>query len=122
MGLIADSSPQLILITIRLARQGRVSGQIGTHTQNKTGVQVRIEIIGELATSLERIRRRKQSLQVVAMCLLVDENGQPLSYCTLRFRFDRTRKVAGVDKANFQFRDLRAKAGTDTEVGSPIRA
>lgn len=86
--------------------------------QNKTGVQVRIEIIGELATTLERIRRRKLSLQVVAMRLLVDENGQPLSYCTLRFRFDRARKVAGVDKASFQFRDLRAKAGTDTEVES----
>ncbi len=86
--------------------------------QNKTGAQIRIEIIGELATTIERIRRRKHSLRVVAMRLLVDENGQPLNVYTSRSRFDRARKTAGVEKENFQFRDLRAKAGTDKEVGS----
>ncbi|WP_232034136.1 tyrosine-type recombinase/integrase [Mycoavidus cysteinexigens] len=86
--------------------------------QNKTGAQVRIEIIGELATTLARIRRRKQSLRIVPMQLLINENGQPLSYDTLRFRFNRAREAAGIDKASFQFRDLRAKAGTDIEVGS----
>ncbi len=86
--------------------------------QNKTGAQIRIEITGELATTIERIRRRKQSLRVVAMRLLVDGNGQPLNAYTLRSRVDRARKAAGVEKENFQFRDLRAKAGTDKEVGS----
>ncbi len=86
--------------------------------QNKTEVQIRIEITGELTTTIERIRPRKQSLRVVAMRLLVDENGQPLNVYTLRSRFDRARKAAGVEKENFQFRDLRTKAGTDKEVGS----
>ncbi len=41
----------------------------------------------------------------------------------LRFRFDRARKVAGVEKGIFQFRDLRAKAGTDkAESSGDIRA
>jgi integrase len=44
--------------------------------------------------------------------LLQDGNGQRLSYGALRTRFDRARKNAKVD---FQFRDIRAKAATDTE-------
>jgi len=43
--------------------------------------------------------------------LLQDPDGQRLSYFALRSRFDKAREVAGVD---FQFRDLRAKAATDT--------
>lgn len=40
-----------------------------------------------------------------------DENGQPLSQFALRSRFDNARTAAGVD---FQFRDIPAKAATDT--------
>lgn len=40
-----------------------------------------------------------------------DDEGQPLSYFALRSRFDKARELAGV---RFQFRDLRAKAATDT--------
>ena len=41
----------------------------------------------------------------------------------LRFRFDRARVAAGIQKDLFQFRDLRAKAGTDkTESTGDIRA
>ena len=31
----------------------------------------------------------------------------------LRYRFDKARRLAGVPKSAFQFRDIRAKAGTD---------
>jgi len=34
---------------------------------------------------------------------------------TLRTRFDKAREDAGIDKAHFQMRDLRAKAATDKE-------
>lgn len=44
--------------------------------------------------------------------LLHDPDGGRLTYYALRSRFDKARKMAGV---NFQFRDLRAKAATDTE-------
>jgi hypothetical protein len=43
--------------------------------------------------------------------LIQDENGQPLTYFALRSQFDKARELAGV---SFQFRDLRAKAATDT--------
>ena len=38
-------------------------------------------------------------------------DGKPLRADALRSRFDKARKAAGV---SFQFRDIRAKAATDT--------
>lgn len=52
------------------------------------------------ARVLERIGRRKQSLQIVPMQLLVGENGQPLIYCTLRFRLDQARNANTPDDEN----------------------
>jgi integrase len=43
--------------------------------------------------------------------LIQDETGQPLTYFSLRSRFDKARELA---KVSFQFRDIRAKAATDT--------
>jgi len=40
-----------------------------------------------------------------------DENGQPPTSFALRSHFDKARTLAKVD---FQFRDIRAKAATDT--------
>jgi integrase len=45
--------------------------------------------------------------------VVLDEYGQPLTKGQLRSRFDAAREAAGVAKGSFQFRDLRAKAGTD---------
>nr|WP_155648223.1 tyrosine-type recombinase/integrase [Burkholderia cepacia] len=53
--------------------------------------------------------------------LIVDEHGRPLGRAALRFRFDRARDAAGISKADFQFRDFRAKAGTDKEYASDLR-
>jgi integrase len=39
----------------------------------------------------------------------------------LRSHFDAAREAAGVSKASFQFRDLRAKAATDKTESSDIR-
>lgn len=36
----------------------------------------------------------------------------------LRSRFDKAKKAAGIGRAEFQLRDLRAKAGTDTAESS----
>ncbi len=49
---------------------------------------------------------------VRALPLLVNEAGQPLTRYMLRDRFDATREAAGIPKADFQFRDLRATAAT----------
>lgn len=89
--------------------------------QNKTGVQLRIEIVGELATLLARVAARKSQLKLRATRLIVDEQGKPLGRSALRFRFNHAREAAGIAKDAFQFRDLRAKAGTDKESLSNIR-
>ena len=77
--------------------------------QNKTGARLGIEITGELAATIGRINERPR--RAISAYLIQDENGQPLTQCALRSRFDKARTLAKVD---FQFRDIRAKAATDT--------
>ncbi|MNM06946.1 site-specific tyrosine recombinase XerC [compost metagenome] len=81
--------------------------------QRKTRTKLRIAVEGELLALLERISRRKKGYTLHHTRLVVDEDGQPLAKDQLRYRFDKARELAGVAKADFQFRDLRAKAGTD---------
>ncbi len=80
-------------------------------TQNKTGKKLRIEIVGELMELLDRILSREH-FKIGGDALLQDGNGQRLTSGALRSRFDKAREGARVD---FQFRDIRAKAATDTE-------
>ena len=77
--------------------------------QNKTGARLGIEIVGELAQVIARINERTR--RAISGYLIQDEDGQPLSSFALRSRFDKARTLA---KVNFQFRDIRAKAATDT--------
>jgi integrase len=77
--------------------------------QNKTGARLGIEITGELAEVIARISQRPR--RAISPFLIQDDNGQPLSALALRSRFDKARKAANV---SFQFRDIRAKAATDT--------
>ena len=77
--------------------------------QNKTGMRLGIEITGDLAAVIARIKARPK--KAISDFLIQDENGQPLTQHALRSRFDKARELAGVD---FQFRDIRAKAATDT--------
>lgn len=77
--------------------------------QNKTGARLGIEVMGELAAVVQRIASRPRN--VIGAFLIQDENGQPLSQLALRSRFDKARSEANV---SFQFRDIRAKAATDT--------
>jgi integrase len=77
--------------------------------QNKTGARIGIEVTGELAAVIRRINSRPRA--AISGFLIQDADGQPLTQLALRSRFDIARKLAGV---TFQFRDLRAKAATDT--------
>lgn len=89
--------------------------------QGKTGAKLRIVIEGELKALLDEIKAYKERLKVVAMTLLVNESGQPLTAAMLRNRFDDAREAAGIDKATFQFRDLRAKAATEADDAAGTR-
>lgn len=82
-------------------------------TQNKRGAKRRIEIVGELDALLKRISARKATYKVHSTKLVVGEKGQPLTYRMLCDRFYKARELAGIEIGTFQFRDLRAKAGTD---------
>jgi hypothetical protein len=77
--------------------------------QNKTGARLGTEITGELAEVIARMDKRPR--KATSPFLIQGDNGQPLTALTLRSRFDKARKLASV---SFQFRDLRAKAATDT--------
>ncbi|MBK1686530.1 tyrosine-type recombinase/integrase [Rubrivivax gelatinosus] len=77
--------------------------------QNKTGVKRAIQIAGELQAVIERITKRPRVRY--SAFLIQDDDGQPLSVGAMRSRFDAARRLAGV---SFQFRDIRAKAATDT--------
>ena len=68
-----------------------------------------VEITGELAAVIARINERPR--RAISAYLIQDENGQPLTQFALRSRFDKARTLAKVD---LQFRDIRAKAATDT--------
>ncbi|WP_165667959.1 site-specific integrase [Metapseudomonas otitidis] len=81
--------------------------------QSKTTVKRRIEVVGELAELIARIKARKAQHEVRSTKLIVDETGVPMTKAMLRGRFDKAREAAGIPKKDFQFRDLRAKAGTD---------
>lgn len=90
--------------------------------QNKTRAKLRIEIKGDLAEVIKRIELRKAGYPISSTALIVNEKGEKLGPEALRSRFDSARKKAGVAKQSFQFRDLRAKAGTDkTETSGDIR-
>lgn len=90
--------------------------------QNKTGAKLRIIIEDELENLVKRIQVRKSGYKVRSFALIVDDNGQRLTASALRGHFDRAREAAGIDKKMFQFRDLRAKAATDTtELTGDIR-
>jgi hypothetical protein len=76
--------------------------------RRKTGEAVRIEIVGPLAVLIDRL----MSYPVTSVYLVRDERGQPFTLQAIRRRFWRARDAAGAD---WQVRDLRAKAGTDLE-------
>lgn len=93
--------------------------------QGKTGAKLRIEIGGDLKVLLDEIAAYKTAQtatsRVRVLSLLVNEKGEKLSEAMLRNRFDGAREAAGIDKALFQFRDLRAKAATDTDDAGGTR-
>ena len=77
--------------------------------QNKTGQRLGVGVIGELDAVIARIIERPH--RAISAYLIQDENGQPLTKFALRTRFNKARTLAKVDS---QFRDIRAKAATDT--------
>ncbi len=88
--------------------------------QGKTGAKLRIAVAGELAEVIERIRARKRGYRVHNTRLVVNESGRPIGTNAMSRRWVKACEAAGVE--GIQFRDLRAKAGTDkAESAGDIR-
>lgn len=89
------------------------TGDVLAIRQSKTEAKQEMGITGELAALLDRIAARKKGKTLRSTRYIVDADGMAIGRAALRYRFDKARKAAGIVKADFQFRDLRAKAGTD---------
>lgn len=87
-------------------RQDIVEGVLW-FTQQKTGKRVGVKVQGALAVVLERVLGRERA--VPSMYLISDRRGQRVRLNALGERF---RKARG--EATWQFRDIRAKASTDS--------
>ncbi|EJL77131.1 tyrosine-type recombinase/integrase [Variovorax sp. 2RAF20] len=83
--------------------------------QGKTQTKLRIVVENALEELIEEIRVFKAARPKQSAPLLANERGAPMTAAMLRKRFDKARKSAGIDITTFQFRDLRAKAATDTD-------
>lgn len=101
--------------------EGHISDGMLQVKQGKTGSKVRIVIEGELKALLDEIHAFKTNLKVHALKLLVNEDGKPLTESMLRTRMDDAREAAGVSKAEFKFKDMRAKAATEADDAAGTR-
>lgn len=111
---------------------GDVPGGILHVQQGKTKMKLRVVIEGPLADLITEIRAYKRAIAerrraagkpvVHTMALLVNEEGKALTEAMLRSRFDEARQRAGVQKPLFQFRDFRAKVGTEVDEAHGTRA
>jgi len=101
--------------------EDHIRGEYLRVRQSKTQAKLRIVVENALEELIEEIRVFKAARPKQSAPLLVNERGAPMTAAMLRKRFDKARKSAGIDIATFQFRDLRAKAATDTDESAGIK-
>ncbi|KVQ18620.1 tyrosine-type recombinase/integrase [Burkholderia cepacia] len=118
---LADLCAQRPSDVLGVLRSNIVKGNLIFRTR-KTGAFVTIQIMGDLAALIERLLGWRGSKVDVSPYLLRDEEGYPLTKGKLRSRFDKARELAGIDKAKFQFRDLRARGVTHKTIDEGLEA
>lgn len=96
--------------------------------QGKREAKLRIAVIGQLKSVIERIQQRKTVFKVFSLALIVDEYGKPLSQHAIYKRFLKAKELAikeypklKLEIEEYQIRDLRAKAVTDKTQDGDIR-
>lgn len=90
--------------------------------QGKTAKKLRIEVVGELAQVLQRIRARRSRYKIVSTYLVLNQYGRPVQRRTVAAWLRDVREKTGIDPESFKFMDLRAKAGTDKEDAAGMSA
>jgi len=104
--------------------------------QGKTKAKLRIRTTdddgepNELGKLIERILARKKTMKVTDLAIICGANGMRMTESALDNAFGRAREKAALkaktpeiaaEIRGFQFRDLRAKAGTDKADGSGMK-
>ena len=79
--------------------------------QRKTGKKLQLFISDELLSLLERIRSRKREYKIYNTQLIVNQNGRTVGVGSMSRKWKKACDAAVI--SGLQFRDLRAKAGTD---------
>lgn len=88
--------------------------------QNKTGTKVRIEVTGDLAAVVDRIKTRKRQFAIYTTAMVVTADGKLIREGQWSRRFATACAAAKIQ--GVQLRDLRAKAATDkAESAGDIR-
>jgi integrase len=105
---LAYLTGQRVADVLKMSRTDLREGALWVR-QGKTDAPLRIDVVGELAAVVARITSRRYP--VTPPRLVVDEQGRPITYNAIRLRWRHVTKRLGVD---WQMRDLRAKAVTDT--------
>ncbi len=91
-------------------------------TARNQGTKVRFRVDGDLAVLVERLREPGDPAKAQSATLIANERGQRLSLQAMEKRFRKARRKAAdaapcdllrAEILATQFRDLRAKAGTD---------
>ncbi|KWE65549.1 integrase [Burkholderia ubonensis] len=118
---LADLCAQRPSDVLGVKRSNIVKGNLIFRTR-KTGAFVTIQITGDLEALIGRLLAWRGSKVDVSPYLLRDEEGFPLTKGKLRSRFDKAREKAGIEKAKFQFRDLRARGVTHKTIDEGLEA
>jgi integrase len=121
-------------------RRSDIADGVLAVVQDKTGKRLRIRLVDDagvpnaLGLLLRGILARLDAAKLVVPCLVVGASGRCMSHTALDQTFGHARAAAALaaEEAGdaalaaavraFQFRDLRAKAGTDTAAKTGMRA
>ncbi len=102
-------------------------------SQGKTQARLRIRVTGALEDVVDRARARREALSsqkvVLSDAIVTDDEGNPITQGTMRGAWERARAQAAKlnpamanDIIMSQFRDLRARAGTDVDAEKGLSA
>ncbi|WP_249190554.1 MULTISPECIES: integrase [unclassified Burkholderia] len=118
---LADLGAQRPSDVLDVLKTNIVKGNLIFRTR-KAGAFVTIQIPDDLAAWIERLLAWRGTKVDMSPYLLLDEEGYPPTKGKLRSRFDKARELAGIDKAQFQFRDLRARGVTHKTIDEGLEA
>jgi integrase len=109
--LLGQRPADVLGLTEMNVRDGFVHLQQNKTKKGAARGKLRFDASANLQALLDRIAERKRGHKVHNTCLIVSERGRSMSVAAMSRRWKKACEAANV--TGLQFRDLRAKAGTD---------